>query len=206
VGAVVAGAGVSEGEFELARLSGSAGVAAGADVRAGAGALSSPDSARAGVAAIVVVASVVVSVDVESVDAESADADVASSAEFICANLSPATAVNAAPAKNSDAYTNIVAVRRFRGSVSGRSSAAESWPYSQLSRLKSFRCGIAFVAPCFERPGRHTGADSAAVIRSLFTVRKRGIAARLPLPFPRSREPAGESPSRGMHAAFVGGR
>src|SRR5262249_26599882 len=150
-------AGVSAGELLLARLPDSEDASAGAAVRAGEGALSSAAWARAGVrsALVVVVASVVVSVDVESAAPEaeaSADADVASSDEFICANLSPATAVNAAPAKNRAAYTNMVAVRRLRGSDSGCSSAADSCPYSQLSLLKRFRRGIAFVAPCFERP------------------------------------------------------
>jgi hypothetical protein len=102
-GALVAGADVSAGESLVARLLDGEDVSAGAAARAGEGALSSVASARAGVRAVVVVASVVVSVDVESAAADadaSADADVASSDEFICANLSPATAVNAAPAKN----------------------------------------------------------------------------------------------------------
>jgi hypothetical protein len=94
-GALVAGADVSAGESLVARLLDGEDVSAGAAARAGEGALSSVASARAGVSAVVVVASVV-----ESVDVESAAADVASSDEFICANLSPATAVNAAPAKN----------------------------------------------------------------------------------------------------------
>jgi hypothetical protein len=81
------------------------GADAGADESAGAverdgavaGALSEDDSARAGVAssADVVVASVVV----VSMPVASAAAEVASSVAFICANLSPATAVNVAPAK-----------------------------------------------------------------------------------------------------------
>ena len=80
-----------------------AGVAAGAASSAGAVArpaaaavLSGADSARAGVASAagVVVASVVVSVVVDS-----AAAEVASSDAFICANLSPATAVNVAPCR-----------------------------------------------------------------------------------------------------------
>src|SRR5262249_17342062 len=98
----VAGAGVSAVELPLARPPDGEDESAGAAVRAGEGALSSAASARAwvGSAAVVVVASVVVSVDVESA---AADADVASADVFICANLSPATAVNAAPAKNSDA-------------------------------------------------------------------------------------------------------
>jgi hypothetical protein len=104
-GAVELGGVVSEVESFSARVGAEAGAGAsvGAVARPGVAveALSTDDSARAGVAssAVVVVSAGVVSVAVVSVVVASAAADVASSAAFMAANLSPATAVNVAPAK-----------------------------------------------------------------------------------------------------------
>jgi hypothetical protein len=113
VGAEVLGPELNGADVFVAREGAAAGAeaSAGADSRAGAvaEALSGADSARAGVASagvavasvgVAVASAVVVSVVVESA---AADADVASSDAFICANLSPATAVNVAPAKKSAA-------------------------------------------------------------------------------------------------------
>jgi hypothetical protein len=91
-------------------------------------------------------------------------------------NLSPATAVSAAPEKKRAVKASVVAVRRMRDFGWGVSVwRGGAPPNSQLS-LCEFRRGIAGLLLRFERRGRHTRADLDVSVPQPLTVQ--GVSPR----------------------------